>query len=185
MTKIPENAKLVFKGKIFDVYHWQQEMFDGSFETFEGIKRKPSVQIIAITPENKIILLKEEQPFVGKFISVPGGQVEDEETPQENAIKELLEETGMKADELILWKEQQFNSKIEWTTYYYIAKGCKKVQDAEPENGEKIIPYEVSFDEFIKESQRKDFRNKRLKEDIFRMMHISGELEKFKKILFN
>lgn len=36
---IPENAKLVFKGKIFDTYQWEQEMYDGSRVTFEKIKR--------------------------------------------------------------------------------------------------------------------------------------------------
>ncbi len=37
--KIPPNAKRVFKGIIFDVYQWQQKMFDGSKETFEMLKR--------------------------------------------------------------------------------------------------------------------------------------------------
>lgn len=44
--KIPEDAKLVFKGVIFDVYQWEQEMFDGTYETFEAIKRVGTVQII-------------------------------------------------------------------------------------------------------------------------------------------
>ena len=29
MKKIPNNAKRVFKGVIFDVYQWEQEVFDG------------------------------------------------------------------------------------------------------------------------------------------------------------
>ncbi len=32
---IPDHATCVFRGMLFDVYQWQQEMFDGSIETFE------------------------------------------------------------------------------------------------------------------------------------------------------
>jgi len=32
---VPEEAKLVFKGIIYDVYQWEQKMFDGTFSTFE------------------------------------------------------------------------------------------------------------------------------------------------------
>lgn len=36
--KLPPQAKKVFTGQIFDVYQWEQEMYDGSFETFEMLK---------------------------------------------------------------------------------------------------------------------------------------------------
>lgn len=62
MAKLPENAKCVFKGVLFDIYQWEQEMFDGTYSIFEKVVRLPSSQIIATTPENKIILLDEEQP---------------------------------------------------------------------------------------------------------------------------
>jgi len=32
--KIPKDAKLVFKGKIFDVYQWQQKVYDGTTVTY-------------------------------------------------------------------------------------------------------------------------------------------------------
>ncbi len=49
---IPEQAELKFRGVIFDVYQWPQEMFDGSVETFEMLRRADTVKIIAIlTPE--------------------------------------------------------------------------------------------------------------------------------------
>lgn len=51
--KIPINARRVFKGIIFDVYQWEQKMFDGNFKTFEMLKRPNTVEIIAIR-DNKI-----------------------------------------------------------------------------------------------------------------------------------
>ena len=31
---VPKNAKKVFTGEIFDIYQWQQEMYDGSLSIF-------------------------------------------------------------------------------------------------------------------------------------------------------
>ena len=59
--KIPSQAKRVFKGLIFDVYHWKQKMFDGSEEIFEGLKRPSTIQIIPIF-NKKLLLSFEEQP---------------------------------------------------------------------------------------------------------------------------
>lgn len=185
MTNIPNNAKLVFKGVLFDVYQWQQKMFDGTFATFEKIKRKPTTQIIAITKYNKIILLNEEQPNTGKFIGMPGGHVEENETIMQNAKKELLEETGMETEKLELWNKYDFGGKIEWQSHYFIAKNCTKIQEPKPENGEKITPFEVDFDEFIKYTQKKEFRNKFFSNLIFKMIHTPSELDKFKKQLFS
>ena len=91
--KIPEVAKCVFQGIFFDVYHWPQDMYDGSTRTFEMLKRKPSVDIIA-TQGDRILLTEEEQPNKGKFVSIPGGQLEEGESFLACAKRELLEETG-------------------------------------------------------------------------------------------
>lgn len=182
---IPKNAKNVFSGVIFDVYQWKQKLFDGSYQTFEGIKRTPTVQIIAVTGTGKIVLLKEEQPYVGKFTSLIGGQVERGHTPLDTAKKELLEEAGIEAEKMVLWKVTSLGSKLNWETYYYIAKGCQKNHGENPDPGEKIKTYTVDFEKFLKETQREDFRNKFFSDMIFRIVHTEGELKKFKKMLFD
>ena len=40
--KIPNHARLVFKGILHHIYQWEQEMFDGSVQTFEAIKKNDS-----------------------------------------------------------------------------------------------------------------------------------------------
>jgi hydrolase, NUDIX family len=60
--KIPKNATKVFSGKTFDVYQWEQEMFDGSKKIFEKLKRNDSLDIIAINKNNEIYILEEEHP---------------------------------------------------------------------------------------------------------------------------
>jgi len=180
---IPKKAKRVFKGIIFDVYQWEQKMFDGTSGTFEGIKRRPSTQIIA-TVKNKILLQKEEQPVIGKFISFPGGVIDDGEKPLAATKRELLEETGMKAGKIKFWKKADFSKKIEWETYYFIAKDCKKVQEKHLDNGEKITPLLVSFEEFVYIVSREDFRNKEFSNYMFRLKQDKKKLEEFRKLVF-
>jgi len=184
-SNLPSNAKKVFGGILFDVYHWQQKMFDGSFKTFEAIKRIDTVQIIVITKNKTIIMLKEEQPYVGSFLSIPGGQIERNQTPEQAVNVELLEEIGGQSNNIKLWKKIPFGSKIHWDSYYYIAKNIQIISKPNPEIGEKIESYEVSFEQFLEETQKKDFRNKMLSDMIFRIIHTEGELEKFKQLLFN
>lgn len=182
---IPEHAKVVFKGILFDVYHWEQKMFDGTTRTFEAVRRIPTTQILAITPEKNIIMLSEEQPHYGKYLSVPGGQVERDETPEEATKKELIEECGFTSDDLKLWKVTNSGGKVDWESYYYIAKNCKKTHNVKGDSaGEKIRMEELSFDDFISETQKPQFRNKMFQLEIYKMIH-EGELEDFKNLLLN
>ena len=180
---IPDNAKKVYEGILFDVYHWEQKMFDGTTRTFEAVRRIPTTQILAITPQKKIIILSEEQPHYGKYLSVPGGQVERNETPLEATKKELIEECGFTSENLKLWKITNSGGKVDWESHYYIAKNCKKTQLPKGDSaGEKIRMEELNFDQFIKATQDERFRNKMFQLEIYKMIH-ENELEEFKKLL--
>lgn len=154
---IPEHAKRVFKGVIFDVYQWEQEMFDGTKQTFEKLKRPDTVMVIPVTKSRKIILTEQEQPGKAPFKSVVGGRADEGEDPEVCAERELLEETGYKAKNLTLWETFQPISKIDWTIYTFIAKGCKKTQDPQLDAGERIQTRLVSFDEFVETIIREKF----------------------------
>ncbi|MFT4282899.1 MAG: NUDIX hydrolase [Candidatus Woesearchaeota archaeon] len=160
---IPKHAKKVFEGVLFRVYQWEQEMFDGSFETFEAIKRLPGVQIIAVK-EDEFIFLKESQPHRGSFLSLSGGMFDSwNEDPLDAARRELLEETGFSGD-FSKFMTINFGGKIDWPVHYFI---CKiKKEDKSKVNldaGEKIkVQYEKvsNLFEFV---NRDDFRNKQFK----------------------
>ncbi len=179
--KLPSDAKKVFKGVMFDVYQWDQEQFDGSSKVFEAVKRKGSVQLIA-TCEKKLLLLEEEQPLLGKFLSLPGGICESAD-PQEDAKRELLEETGMSCAELELWQVLEFSSKVMWNTNYYFARGCTKIAKPHLDSGEKITVFAVSFEEFIEYVLSDRFRNKEFANMILKLKY-KNLLDDFKKLVF-
>ena len=182
MKKIPDNATKVFEGVIFDVYHWQQEMFDGSFATFEALKKRDTVVVIAIT-NNLIIVNTEEQPGREAFLSLPSGLCEREGTHLENATRELIEETGYESSEWQEWFVTQPIShvKIDWDNYFYIAKNCKKVTDQKLDPGEKIEVGLVTFDKFLELRNNPKFRTK----DLIPLLEKASENEEEKQKLKN
>lgn len=120
---VPESATRVFKGIIYDVYQWEQELFDGSKSTFEMLKRPDTVRVIAVF-DNKIVITKQEQSHVGSFIDIPGGMHDEESETELDAIKrELVEETGIVCDTWKLLSAVQGHNKIEQFNYVFLASG--------------------------------------------------------------
>lgn len=180
--KFPEKAKKVFDGTIFDVYQWEQEMFDGSKTTFEGLKRPGTILIIPLVGD-KLILSKEEQPGTRKRDTYLGGRQEDGEEPIETAKRELLEEAGMESSDWELIREYTPHGKIDWTIYLFVARDCKKVAEQNLDAGERIELNQVSFEESIDIISRRDFWDRESSNDVYRMKH-DGELEAYKKQIF-
>lgn len=183
---IPPHATRVFSGVIFDVYQWAQELFDGSFVTYEKAKRLDTVNIIAITKEGKFIVTNQEQVGVGKFVGLAGGRAEEGEKAVDAAKRELLEETGYEASELELWDSVQLAEKTEWAAYTFIARGCVRVAEQMLDPGERIEVEEIDFDEFINLPLRQDFRDtevilKLLRDGFVRYEWNEGKIAELKK----
>jgi len=136
---VPADAKRVFQGIMYDTYHWQQPMFDGSTKTFEMLKRVDTVKVIAVK-DGRIVVLEEEQPSHGTYFAFPGGRHEEEpETEQQAAVRELHEETGFKFKNWKLLEIIQPNDEIEWFIYFFLATELESEDPPAPDGGgEKI-----------------------------------------------
>lgn len=137
---VPNKAKKVFAGHIFDVYQWPQQMFDGNVKTFEMLKRPDTVQIIAIK-DGKIVVVHDEQPGrEGARMHFPGGRVDEEDASWlEAAQREMLEETGMTFSNWRLVHLEQPQQKIEWFVPFFVATGfMSQTEQSLDSDGEKI-----------------------------------------------
>lgn len=163
---LPPNATKVFEGVIFDVYQWQQVLYDGTTTTFEKISRPDTVVVFPILPNEQILLTKQEQPGKEPFIGATGGRVERGEDVLSAASRELLEETGYKAGEYQLWKAIQPISKIEWSVYIFIARNLSQVTTPNLDSGEKIELFPVNFDSFIEIALQPNFYEQEVFRDV-------------------
>mgnify|MGYP000255301749 CR=1 FL=1 len=66
MGKLPPDAKKDFDGIIFDVYHYNQKMYNGTTETFEILKRADTAIVIP-TANNQAENHLSVHPVVGKI----------------------------------------------------------------------------------------------------------------------
>ena len=184
MKKIPEHAKVVFEGILHDIYHWEQEMFDGTFSTFEAVKHKDTVTILAVVGD-KIIINNEEQPNRAPFVAVPGGVAEPDCNILENAQRELLEETGYESTNWEEWfvSDVLNHSKLEWNNHFFIAHDCQKTQEPQLDAGEKIETKLVTLEEFIEIRKEPSFRNKELLPILEATVNNEGKKKELKELL--
>ncbi len=164
---IPTHAKKVFSGVMFEFYQWEQELFDGTKAIFEKVKRPDTVVIFPVLPDGRILLTEQEQPGKGKFVGTTGGRVDEGEDILQAAQRELLEESGYQASDLILWDAYQPSAKIDWAIYTFVAKGLKKVADMNLDGGEKIVLKPVTFEEFLDIVISNNFEDKQIIEKIY------------------
>jgi ADP-ribose pyrophosphatase len=151
---IPPEAKRVFEGVIFDVYQWQQAMYDGSTATFERIKRVDTVLAVCVV-DGKVLVIEDEQPGRGKKLKMPGGRVDPGDDSLLAAVqREINEETGYEFANWKLVSVVQPEVKIEWFVSIYLASDMTHQQLAETDGGERIIPHLRSFDDIKDMVQR-------------------------------
>ena len=145
---IPDYANCVFRGNIFDVFQWQQEMFDGSFETFEMLRRPDTIIVIALNGDGSIVTQHEFQPNgIERIDSVPAGRVDPtDESTLAAAKREMKEETGMEFADWSLIEVNQPEPKIEWFIHIYLAQDLTSKGEPKHDAGEKITVGSSDYD---------------------------------------
>ena len=182
--KVPVEAKCVFEGKIFDVYQWEQKMYDGSTATFEMLKRPDTVQIIP-SRGDRIYLSHEEQPNNALHYTFLGGRCEKGEEPLVTAQRELLEESGLISSNWELFKSYEPFHKFDWQIHYFVALNCRKVQDPHLDAGEKITVKEFSFPEFVDKVTEPGFGFNHFSFELLRIKNDPEALQKLKQRLYD
>ena len=122
-----EKPQTKYEGQIFSIQEQKVKYKDGSTDTYELCYRSPSVNVFAINEDDQLLLIKEQRfKYKEPTWFLPAGKIEDDETPQQAAQKELQEEAGHKANELELYKKNSDSSYFIWDVYFYIAKDLEE-----------------------------------------------------------
>jgi ADP-ribose pyrophosphatase len=174
---IPEKAKKVFQGERYSVWQWEQELYDGSKATFEGLGRASTAQIVGVLPGKKIVLVHDTQPHRKAVITAAGGAIEEGETPAEAGKREFREETGYEVGTLMPWYSFRPSATIDSSVHVFIGRDLRKIGEQNLEPGERIEILTYTFDEFIALGSDQNLR------DLYmRIILLKAQLDDKKKI---
>ena len=181
---LPANAQLVFTGKIFEIWQWEQEMFDNSKQIFEKAWRMPGVDIIA-TVGDKIIIEEQDQPNRKNTISLPSGRADQSDDLLAEAKRELLEETGYGSDDWLEFFKHGGDSKVIHDVHYFIARNCVSIQEQHLDPGERIKTRLISFEDLLDLTEEPRFWSwPEFINYLLRLKTDKKKLAEFKKLIF-
>lgn len=146
------SRKEIFDGHIFKVVVDEVELPNGlGTAPRELIFHKGAVCVLAVTPEDKIILVKQYRKAIEKVsYEIPAGKLELGEAGSEEAaaLRELEEETGYTGDLTFLY---QFYSAIGFCNEklrLYLATNLTKVPNPRPKDADETIELlELTYEE--------------------------------------
>jgi len=112
----------------------------GIEHNFYIIESRDWVNIIPLTADLQVIMVRQYRHGSREVtLEIPGGLLDTGDTPQEAAVRELLEETGYQAED---WKEIGVVSPnpaiFSNRCYTFLARNMKKVSDPLPDQTEDI-----------------------------------------------
>lgn len=134
--------------------HWLRvradrcERPDGSIvEPFYVLEDSDWVGVIALTDAGNAVILDEYRHGAGTILAgIPGGVIDAGETPTEAGARELLEETGYRAREVIELAAMNPNPARQINqTHVVLALGCERVAEQMLEQTEDITVREVPW----------------------------------------
>jgi ADP-ribose pyrophosphatase len=103
MSAKVNTSKLLHTGRVFNMYQDNVTLDNGISLNMEIIRHPGASAIVAVTPEKKILMIKQYRYAIDDFIwEIPAGTFSGQESPLECAQRELVEETGYAADR---WKK--------------------------------------------------------------------------------
>jgi len=157
-------SELIYKGRVFDVLLAKVAEGNVTYDR-EIVSHNGSAVIVPIFSDGTIGLVRQYRHAAGKYLlEIPAGSIEENENPEQCAIRELREEIGVSA------------GKLEKLTEFFVSPGFLS---------EKMFVYvasdlthigqDLEYDELI-QVERLDFPT------IFRMI-INGEFEDAKTML--
>ena len=103
LCEVIESEERAWEGCIFDVDTLRVSLPDGRPARRDVVRHPGAVALVALTNEGRVCLVRQYRTALDRVtVELPAGKLDPGEDPEHCARRELLEETGFKAEKLAL-----------------------------------------------------------------------------------
>lgn len=149
----------IFSGRVVKLQVDDVKLPNGQTSKREIVRHPGAVAVIAITNENKIVMVEQyRKPLEKSIVEIPAGKLEKGEDPRITALRELEEETGYECEQME-WLISFATSPgfADEIIHIYVAKGLSKKENAAGLDEDEFVDLiELTLDEalqYIKEQR--------------------------------
>lgn len=141
----------IFQGRMINLHVDEVRLPNGKTSTREIVEHPGAVAIMAITDDEKIVLVEQfRKPLEKTLVEIPAGKLDEGEDPEDCARRELEEETGYRCGELIsvasFYTSPGFADEI---CYFYLAKDLVRTNQRQLDEDEFVEVVELTFPEAL------------------------------------
>lgn len=152
MTFLPPHIASTEERFVCPWFRVHEEKWKGHSSTdqhpFYHIESAHGVLVLAITNQGDIILVRQFRHAIRRMtLEFPAGTIDDRETAEEAATRELLEETGYRSSSLMLLGSGHLMvNRSSAKGFLFVAQDCRKDQKPARQKNEEVLL--VSPEEF-------------------------------------
>ncbi len=175
LTEKTLSSEVVFSGRVFDTIVKKVMLSDGSTSTREIVKHNGGACILPVDDDLNCYMVRQfRSPFEKILLEVPAGKIEIGEDPKVCAVRELHEETGFEASEVIdLGKmicSPGYDSEI---IYLYAARGLNFIGE-KPDEGEFLNCEKIPLQTLVEMADRGEISDSKTQICIYKTVRRLG-----------
>jgi len=104
LREIPVSSEPIYNGRILDVQRWQVTCPNGNPAMREIVVHKGAAAVVPVYEDGTTLLVRQHRVSVDRVtLEIPAGKLDSVgEDPLDCAVRELEEETGLKAERMTL-----------------------------------------------------------------------------------
>ena len=141
---IVKSTTQIYNGRIFDFVTENLKLPNGRDTEIAFIRHPGSIAVVPLLDDNTVVMEKQYRHPVGEYLlEIPAGTLEPNESPLDCAKRELMEETGFRAQELTeLGKIHMIPAYSDEEIHVFIARGLTPAeQDLDPDEIIEVVTY--------------------------------------------